>query len=87
MGGAYEEARREMQLIADQTGGRMYAPRHINDLAHIYSEIANDLRVQYTLGYNSSNAIRDGEWREIEVDIKNRPDLAVRARRGYYGGP
>ncbi len=87
MGGAYEEARREMQLIADQTGGRMYAPRHINDLAHIYSEIANDLRVQYTLGYNSSNAVRDGEWREIEVDVKNRPDLAVRARRGYYGGP
>lgn len=86
MSGPYEEARREMQLVADQTGGRMYAPRHISDLANVYSEIANDLRVQYTLGYNSSNAVRDGRWREIDVEVKNRPDLEVRSRRGYYGG-
>lgn len=82
---AYAQARRELELIADQTGGRMYVPRTANDLFQIYSEIANDLRVQYTLGYHSQSASNNGLWREIEVKIINRPDLAVRARRGYYG--
>jgi hypothetical protein len=63
----------------------MYAPLGIQDLAHVYSEIADDLRMQYTLGYHSSNHARDGEWREIDVKIQGRRDLAVRARKGYYG--
>ncbi|UCF38556.1 MAG: VWA domain-containing protein [Acidobacteriota bacterium] len=82
---AYDEARRELEMIADQTGGRMYAPRDARDLHQIYREIAEDLRIQYTLGYHSMNANQDGEWREIDVRIRNRDDLAVRARKGYYG--
>jgi VWFA-related protein len=82
---AYAEARRELELIANQTGGRMYAPRTANDLFRIYTEVANDLRVQYTIGYHSQGAANNGQWREIEVRIINRPDLTVRARRGYYG--
>lgn len=82
---SYAQARRELELIADQTGGRMYAPRSTQDLTYVYSEIANDLRVQYTLGYHSQNAANNGKWRNIEVKISNRPDLAVRARKGYYG--
>jgi len=82
---AYAQARRELELIADQTGGRMYSPRKTSDLVNVYSEIANDLRVQYTLGYYSHSAGNNGEWREIEVKVIDRTDLAVRARRGYYG--
>jgi VWFA-related protein len=81
---AYAEARRELELIADQTGGRMYSPRDIYDLSNVYSEIADDLRIQYTLGYHSTNPHHDGQWREIDVKIVNRPELAVRARKGYY---
>ncbi len=81
--GVYEEARRQLDTIADQTGGRSYSPRRIDDLAHVYSEIADDLRLQYTLAYSSTNAIRDGSWRKIRVKIKDRPDLQARTRRGY----
>ncbi|HXK62397.1 MAG TPA: VWA domain-containing protein, partial [Acidobacteriota bacterium] len=81
---SYEEARRQMEMIAEQTGARMYAPDRISDLATVYSEIANDLRVQYTLGYNSTNPNSDGSWREVKVSIVNRPDLVVRTRKGYY---
>ena len=80
----HEEARRQMQLIADQTGGRMYATYDIYDLRNVYSEIADDLRVQYTLAYNSTNLANDGRWREIRVKMNYRKDLAVRTRRGYY---
>ncbi len=81
---AYEEARRQLQAIADQTGGRMYSPRDIYDLDRVYSEIADDLRVQYTLVYASDRGVQDGAWREIRVEIRDRRELVVRTRRGYY---
>jgi VWFA-related protein len=84
--GVYEEARRQMEMIADQTGGRMYAPRRISQLSGVYSEIADDLRLQYTLGYNSSNHGPGGEWREVEIKLRDRPELIVRTRKGYYVG-
>ena len=81
---AYEEARQQMEMIAEQTGARMYAPNRSQDLSNAYSEIADDLRVQYTLGYNSTNTSKDGAWRKVKVSIVNRSDLAVRTRKGYY---
>ncbi len=80
------EAKAQLVQIADQTGGRMYSPQSIDDLEYTYQEIADDLRIQYTLAYNSTNPGRDGEWREIRVRIRDRRDLAVRTRRGYYAG-
>jgi VWFA-related protein len=81
---AYAEARQQMFEIAEQTGGRMYAPRDIYDLDDTYQEIADDLRIQYTLAYNSTNPDNDGSWREIRVRVRDRRDLAVRTRKGYY---
>ncbi len=80
----YDEARRQLADIADQTGGRMYSPRKISELSEVYSQIADDLRVQYLLGYNSTNRQHDGGWREIRVEVANHPDAVVRTRRGYY---
>jgi len=62
----------------------MYAPQAINDLNRVYSEIADDLRIQYWLGYTSSNRNTDGSWRAIQVKVKNHPNAAVRTRKGYY---
>lgn len=81
---AYEEARQQLALIAEQTGGRMYSPYNIYDLDTVYREIADDLRVQYTLAYSSTNPNYDNKWREIRLRVRNRSDLVVRTRRGYY---
>jgi len=81
---AYEEARRQLEEIAEQTGGRMYSPTRFEDLGTSYAEIARDLRTQYTLGYHSSNPTPDGEWRAVEVQIPGKPEYLVRTRKGYY---
>ncbi len=81
---AHQQAREQLQMIADQTGGRMYSPRRIEDLSRVYSEIADDLRIQYRLGYHSTNPAHDGNWRRLRVKIKNRSDAVVRTRKGYY---
>ncbi len=80
----FELAMKQLRTIADQTGGRMYSPHRIEELSGIYSQIANDLLIQYQLGYNPSNRAQDGRWREIRVQIKSHPEAAVRTRKGYY---
>jgi hypothetical protein len=56
----YDQARDQLQMIADQTGGRMHSPRAVRDMRGVYSEIADDLRIQYRIGYSPSNAAHDG---------------------------
>ncbi len=80
----YDKAREQLQMIADQTGGRMYAPKVIEDLRGVYSEIADDLRVQYRIGYSPTNKAQDGAWRAVRVRIKNNQDAVARTRKGYY---
>ncbi len=80
----YEIARNQLNDIAEQTGGRMYSPRRIEELSGVYTEIAEDLRVQYQLAYNSNNREEDGGWREIRVDVTGRSDIVVRTRKGYF---
>jgi hypothetical protein len=41
------------------------------------------LRSQYTIGYSPSNKARDGSYRKIKVDMKNK-DYSALTRRGYY---
>jgi VWFA-related protein len=81
---AYRIARDQLQEIADQTGGRLYSPQRVEDLSGAYSEIADDLRIQYLLGYNSANRTSQRTWHSIAVRIKDRPDAVARTRKGYY---
>jgi VWFA-related protein len=80
----YAEAQQQLWDIADQTGGRMYRLATIQDLSKIYREILDDLRSQYVLAYTPSRRTADSEWHEIKVRVKNRTEVAVRTRKGYY---
>jgi Ca-activated chloride channel homolog len=80
----FEVAVKQLKMITDQTGGRMFSPRKIEELSGIYSEIAGDLAIQYQLGYNPTNSTRDGRWRKIEVKIQGYPEAVVRTRKGYF---
>ena len=81
---AYERAYGQMQNIADQTGGRFYGPNSIYDIQRMFEEIADDLRVQYMLAYNSTNTNNDGAWRKLRVRIRENQDWVPRTRKGYY---
>jgi Ca-activated chloride channel homolog len=84
---AFDQARERLQMIADQTGARMYSPRVVRDLWGVYSEIADDLRIQYRIGYSPTNSSHDGSWRAIRVRVRNKPDAVARTRRGYFARP
>jgi Ca-activated chloride channel family protein len=79
----FREAEYVMKTLAQETGGRAFFPARIEDLAGVYSQIADELASQYTIGYTSKNARRDGAWRRIIVQVA-RPSVSPRAKRGYY---
>jgi VWFA-related protein len=80
----YENARRTLNLLANESGGSYYRARKLSDLNGVYEQVINDLGKVYSLGYKPTNAARDGTWRSVQVSIANRTDLVARARPGYY---
>jgi Ca-activated chloride channel homolog len=76
-----------LKKLASQTGGLSYMPQDLTRLNSICSQIARDIRNQYTVGYNSSKASADSAYHQIKVaavDSHGR-QLRVRARTGFYG--
>jgi len=80
----YANARRTLNLLADETGGLYYKARKIEDLNGIYDQVIQDLGKVYSLGYKPTNTTHDNTWREVVVSIVNRTDLVARTRPGYY---
>ncbi|MBL8171297.1 MAG: VWA domain-containing protein [Acidobacteria bacterium] len=71
-----------LQEAAERSGARLYKAETITDVNQAFSQIAEELRHQYSLSYYPANEKRDGTYRKIRV-IVERPDTAVRARKGY----
>ena len=80
-----DRAKYFLTSLARETGGQVYFPARLSDLDDVYSRIATDLRSQYTLGYVSNNARRDGRWRRILVRTPQREALRSRHKTGYFG--
>ena len=49
-----------------------------------FAEVANEIGTQYSLGYYPSNKLRNGQFRQIKVELRNVKDARARAREGYY---
>ena len=79
----FREAEFVMRTLARETGGRAFFPDKIADLESVYSQIADELASQYTLGYTSANPRRDGAWRRVVVQV-SRTDVTPRTKQGYY---
>ena len=80
----YENARRTLNLLANESGGSYYHAKKTSDLNGVYEQVINDLGKVYSLGYKPTNATRDGSWRWVQVSIANHADLVARTRPGYY---
>ena len=77
-------AERRMEQLSSQTGGAVYLPKTTNQLDVAFDQIAADLAQQYVLSYYPSNEHRDGRVHMLDLTVKSRNDVRVRARRGYY---
>jgi VWFA-related protein len=72
-----------LRYLAEETGGRAFFPFKPEDLAGDFQEISRELRSQYSLAYVSSNQARDGTFRTITIEPRDK-NLRVRAKTGYF---
>jgi Ca-activated chloride channel homolog len=73
-----------LKYFSEETGGVAFFPFKAQDLAQSFENIANELRHQYNLFYRPEPLVTDGLYHNVDIRIKGRKDLIVRARRGYY---
>jgi VWFA-related protein len=67
--------------LAESSGG--FSVRNSNDLAAGLRRIGRESQAYYLLGYRPPATRPDGKFRRIAVRL-DRPDVQVRARKGYY---
>src|SRR5712664_770832 len=72
-----------LSTLAADTGGKAFFDS--NDFGAVFSQVQKDSSAYYVLGFTSSNAMKDGRFRHLKVQL-NRPDLKLDYRSGYYAG-
>lgn len=80
----WKQAEYDLKQLSGDTGGRVFFADDVAQLPSYYSQIADELSNQYTLGYISKNSKRDGAWRKILVRM-SRPNMTARTKAGYFG--
>jgi Ca-activated chloride channel family protein len=78
-----DASEQNLQQLATATGGRLYKPKSFEALDETYSEVAEELRHQYTLYYTPLDKARDGHFRRVRVEASD-PSLKVASRVGYF---
>ena len=73
-----------LKYLAAETGGLSFFPFKVEDLGQSFENIANELRHQYNIFYRPEPLKTDGQYQLVDVRVKGRRDLVVRARKGYF---
>ncbi len=83
-----KRAHRALQTMSEDTGGVAFFPKDLKEVDAISSEVAHDIRNQYTIGYKPTTPQSEGGYRTVKVEAKapHHGKLLVRTRSGYYPG-
>ena len=78
------DGKKVLERISKETGGRLFEVSKKLPVDQIYSQIEEELRSQYNLGYTPARTEANaGGYHKIQLTTKEK-DLAVQARDGYY---
>lgn len=76
-------ARKQLESLAEQTGGEIVNAQREEDLQDAYGRVATELHTIYSLGYLPDSMKHDGGFRKITVKVTREGALA-RTRKGYF---
>ncbi|HVE71820.1 MAG TPA: VWA domain-containing protein [Thermoanaerobaculia bacterium] len=76
------DVKSKLNRLATDTGGTSYYIENVTELSKIYTDIQNELRSQYVLGFYPNAEVKPGgKWREVTVQVA---EGKVKTIRGYY---
>ncbi len=73
---------RVLDHLAAETGGKSFDVQSTR-VEQAFAEIAGELRSLYSIAYQSTNRVRDGQFRKVQI-LSDDPGLVIRSRAGYY---
>jgi VWFA-related protein len=76
-------ARKQLDSLAEQTGGEVFSAQREEDLEGAYKRVASELHTLYSLAYSPDNPKHNGEFRKVSVKL-NRDGAMAKTRQGYY---
>ncbi len=82
-----ERDRQALLALTRATGGSALFPEDLEDVESTCTQIARDIRHQYTLAYYPTDPRKDGSFRSLRVQIVAPPGsgtISARTRTGYY---
>ena len=77
------DGKKVLEQMSKETGGRFFEVSKKEPIDQIYSDINEELRSQYGLGYVPEKADATPGYHKINLTAKQK-DLAVQTREGYY---
>ena len=76
-------ARKQLEQLADQTGGELFSAQREEELESAYNRVASELHTLYSLAYSPDKLKHDGQFRRVTVKLKQDGSIA-KTRRGYF---
>ncbi|HVS64921.1 MAG TPA: VWA domain-containing protein [Thermoanaerobaculia bacterium] len=75
--------RRQLDRIAEESGGRTVFVEEMSELEAVYREIEQELRSRWLIAYQSTIAEGDQEFRRVDVEAAD-PGIEIETVAGYY---
>jgi VWFA-related protein len=75
-----------LKQMSEDTGGRLLRVDRKHTLNDIFTQIQEEMRSQYAIGFTSTNERKDGSFRRLEIRTHDK-NQKVQARKGYYAIP
>ena len=83
---SHPDGKKVLERISRETGGRFFEVSKKQPIDQIYSQIEQELRSQYNLGYTPNKDVAGPGYHKITLTATNK-DLIVQTREGYYAEP
>ncbi len=80
------DGRKVLAQIAKETGGRTFEVSGKQTFAAIYTQIGEELRSQYRLGYVPDAGAAAQGFHHVQLVAARDKKLSIQTREGYYGG-
>jgi Ca-activated chloride channel family protein len=72
-----------LEKLSESTGGHVFTVSRTMSLRDIFAQIADDLRLQYELGYTPPPDTQPNSYHKLELKAKDKK-LTVQARKGFF---
>jgi von Willebrand factor type A domain len=82
---SHVDGKKILERMTHETGGRFFEVKKSQNVAQIYTQIAEELRAQYRLGYTPSQDAATSGYHQIDLTLHQK-GLLLQTRDGYYTG-